>query len=56
MKLEVITLPPGNYYIEFVVYDVFKRPMRMEMVKLQWDGKNVSIQSDPWEGTITLHP
>ncbi len=54
IKLEEITLPPGAYYIEFAIYDVFMRSMRMEMVEYLWDGKRITIQGDSWEGTEIL--
>ena len=55
MKLEEITLPPGTYYIEFSIFDVFMRPMRMETVELKLDGDTVTIQGDSWEGSETLY-
>lgn len=54
MNLKEIILPPGTYYIQFAVYDLFMRPMRMQMVEMKWDGEHVQIQGEPWEGTETL--
>ena len=55
MKIEEISLPPGTYFIEFAIYDVFMRPMWMEPVELSiWDGDTIQIQGEPWEGTETL--
>ena len=54
MTMEETTLPPGTYYIQFVLYDVFMRPMRTELVELAWDGTNIRIQGAPWEGTEIL--
>ncbi len=54
MRLEEITLPPGTYYIQFAIYDVFMRDMRMKPVELSWDGKSFHIQDGTWEGTETL--
>ena len=54
MDLEEITLPAGTYYIEFVIYDVFMRPMYVEPVELILDGDTVKIQGESWEGTQTL--
>ena len=55
MKLEEIILPPGTYYIDFTIYDVFMRPMRMETVELQiMEDHTIRIMGEPWEGTEIL--
>ena len=54
MNLKEIILPPGTYYIQFAVYDLFMRPMHMKMVEMNWDGERIQIQGEPWEGTETL--
>ena len=55
MKLEEIILPPGTYYIDFTIYDVFMRPMRMETVELQTtEDHSIQIIGEPWEGTEIL--
>jgi len=56
MKLEEIILPPGTYYIDFTIYDVFMRSMRMETVELQIaEDHTISILGEPWEGTEILN-
>ena len=56
MKLEEIILPPGSYYIDFTIYDVFMRPMRMETVELQiMEDQTIRILGEPWEGTEILN-
>lgn len=56
MKLEEIILPPGDYFIDFTIYDVFMRPMRMETVELQiMEDHTIRILGEPWEGTEILN-
>ena len=56
MKLEEIILPPGTYYLDFTIYDVFMRPMRLETVELQiLEDHTITIVSEPWEGTEVLN-
>ena len=48
-------LPPGTYYLEYVVYDLFRRPMPLETIEMQWDGiKAVFPQAESWQGETTL--
>ena len=54
MTLEEITLPRGTYYLEYVIYDIFMRPMYLEQVELLWDGEKMTIVGEPWEGTAAL--
>ena len=55
MKVEEVILPPGTYYIDFVIYDVFTRPMRLETVELEiLEDYTIRIPDEPWEGTVTL--
>ena len=47
-------LPEGTYYIEYVIYDIFMRPMALERVELYWDGERLSMPGETWEGSETL--
>ena len=53
LAVENAPLPAGTYYMEYVIYDVFMRPMKLERVELSWDGQRMSIRS-PWESGETL--
>ena len=55
LELEDMPLPPGRYYIQFIVYDLFMRPMEMERIELNWDGQTLSFPEQmAWEGRETL--
>lgn len=55
LELEDMPLPPGRYYIQFIVYDLFMRPMEMERIELNWDGETLSFPEQmAWEGRETL--
>ena len=47
-------LPEGTYYVEYVVYDMFMRPMTLERVELYWDGQRLTMPNQTWEGAETL--
>ena len=47
-------LPAGTYYIEYTIYDVFMRPMKLQRVEMYWDGQRVTVKSDNWKGEETL--
>ena len=55
MYLEDKPLPPGVYYIQYVVYDIFMRPIPMDIIELEWDGDSLTLPEDlSWEGTQEL--
>ena len=55
LELEDMPLPPGRYYIQFIVYDLFMRPMEMERIELNWDGETLSFPEQmAWDGRETL--
>ena len=56
LDVEAIILPPGTYYVDYEVYDVFQRPMRIDRVELNWDGEKWTTKNDGWTGEITLDP
>ena len=55
VQVEKAPLPPGNYEMEYVLYDIFIRPARLERVKLTWDGTAITM-ADPsaWQGDTVM--
>jgi hypothetical protein len=48
-------IPPGTYYIQYVVEDMFTRRIPMDGVKVVWDGEKLSLaEGETWEGTVSL--
>ena len=54
LKVEEVVLPEGEYEIEFVIDDLFKRSMSLGKVGMEWDGNTMKIRTEGWEGTETL--
>ncbi len=55
MRIEDKAVAPGTYYIQYVVYDMFMRPMPMEWIEIQWDGQKPKLPDDfTWEGEEIL--
>jgi hypothetical protein len=55
MQIDLKPLPPGTYYIQYVVEDMFLRRIPMEWVAVQWDGERLTLADDAvWEGTVSL--
>ncbi len=55
MIVEDKPLPPGEYYIEYVVYDLFMRPMYLEWAEMQWDGENAAFpHAEEWQGKTEM--
>ena len=54
LTVENVPLPVGTYYMEYVIYDVFMRPMKLKRVELYWDGQRMTIPNDDWAGKETL--
>lgn len=54
MTVEKTLLPAGEYEIEFVIYDIFIRPIRLERIRMNWDGTAMQMVDSEWEGTETL--
>ncbi len=49
-------IPPGTYYIQYVVEDMFLRRIPMDGVKVIWDGETLSLaEGETWEGTVSLY-
>ena len=54
LAVEEIDLPAGTYYIQYIAYDLFMRPLPLNRVKLLWDGENMSLDEENWQGETTL--
>ena len=55
MYLEDKPLPPGTYYMQYIVYDMFMRPMPMETIEAEWTGESMILPEDySWEGVEEL--
>lgn len=55
MDVQEITLPAGNYYLEYEVDDVFMRPSVLERVEFYWDGESMTFQEGfSWDGETRL--
>ena len=55
MYLEDKPLPPGTYYMQYVVYDIFMRPIPMDTIELEWDGDSMTLpEGFTWEGVQEL--
>ncbi len=54
VNIEKTLLPPGNYELEYVLYDVFIRQVCLERVKMTWDGTSMKITDSAWEGDQTM--
>ena len=56
LELEDMPLPEGQYYLQFIVFDLFMRPMELERIEVSWDGETLSFpENTSWSGTETLH-
>ncbi|MBQ8110399.1 MAG: hypothetical protein IJ124_09605 [Clostridia bacterium] len=55
MYLEDRLLPPGTYYLQFTVYDMFMRPLPLECIEAEWTGESMILPDGfSWEGTEEL--
>ena len=55
LKVEEIPLPPGTYYLEFELTDIFMRKARLEKIEVHWDGETMTFADDlDWEGEAEL--
>ncbi len=44
----------GVYEMEYTVYDIFMRPMKLPRVEVTWDGEQLTVTGGGWEGQETL--
>ena len=54
LTVENAPLPARAYYMEYVIYDVFMRPMKLRRVELYWDGQRMTIPNNDWAEKETL--
>ncbi|MBQ3268866.1 MAG: hypothetical protein IJH09_03000 [Clostridia bacterium] len=55
LQIEDVTLPEGTYVLQYVVYDMFMRPMPMELIEVYWDGETIQPQEGfKWKGEVEL--
>lgn len=54
VNIQKTALPPGNYQLEYVLFDIFIRRVYLERVKLTWDGTTLTLTDSPWEGDETM--
>jgi len=54
MEIKNVPIPEGTYYLQYVVYDMFMRPMPMEMIEIQWDGTSAKFSGSAWMGEEVL--
>ena len=47
-------LPAGTYYLDYLVYDVFQRPITLDRAEMQWDGAHWTMPEGSWTGEQTL--
>jgi len=56
LTIETKPLPPGTYYIQYTVVDMFMRKNPIQEVEAVWDGENLRLADGAdWEGTIRLN-
>jgi len=56
LSIETEPLPPGTYYIQYTVVDMFMRKHPIQEVKVTWDGEKMRLADDAeWEGTVRLN-
>ena len=56
LRIETRPLPPGTYFIQYVVEDMFMRRLPIPEVKVIWDGEQMRLADDAeWEGTLKLN-
>ena len=56
-KLDIgeITLPPGTYYLEYEVENLFRQPTVLERIEFRWDGEQLIFpEGFDWSGIVTV--
>ena len=55
LRISTTQLPPGTYYLEYVVMDMFQRTIPMDRIELNWDGEQLTMaEGTEWDGTVYL--
>ena len=51
LEVTEIPLPPGTYYLEYEITDLFMRTRTLERIEYRWDGEKISFpEGFRWEG------
>ncbi len=51
LDIEITTIPPGTYFLEYEIVDAFNRRFVTERAKVEWDGTKMTLAKDSvWEG------
>ncbi len=55
VQMDIVPLPEGVYYVEYIVLDQFSRPITLERIEMIWDGQKAVFPGiEDWEGRETL--
>ena len=54
LEITMKELEPGTYYLDYWVEDIFLRQMPVERVEVIWDGYNLTVPDEEWQGRIIL--
>lgn len=55
LNIDEITLPPGTYYLEYEMEDIFMRTYTTDRIEIRWDGENMMFpDGDAWTGTFEV--
>ena len=55
LNIDEITLPPGTYYLEYEMEDIFMRTYTTDRIEIRWDGENMTFpDGDAWMGTLEV--
>ena len=55
MDMEEIRLPPGTYYLEYELGDMFMRSALLDRIRIYWDGEKITFpEGFTWEGTVEV--
>ena len=46
LDVEEIPLPPGTYYLEYEIEDIFMRDTVLDRIEIHWDGENMTFPED----------
>ena len=55
VQMDIVPLPEGVYYVEYIVLDQFSRPITLERIEMIWDGQKAVFPGiEDWQGSETL--
>lgn len=53
LEVTEIMLPPGTYFMEYEIRDVFMRSTTLDRIEIHWDGKEMTYPDGfTWEGVV----